>query len=270
MERKRKGDDVVMTTTKLPDGGRKVAIESVTTQDALNSIPGATVLADEQVAASTEEIPDTEGLPSLAEILVAEDKNPEPVVTDVRNEPAAAPKTPVIAVCAACGHKHGDPLPEVTETDKRYFVESLLGARAFEKTYTFLGGGLGIGYMMPTRENADTGYKLLQWCARVKGTVVTETDERDMNAKIAVAMSVHHVEVGGSHKLRPPVVPAKHWLDMEAADYEVLLTAVMDRVKEMDKKYPFAALGAVKFYALYNFLVMHALDENFWTGVSLA
>lgn len=45
-------------------------------------------------------------------------------------------------ICARCGHIHGTPMVEVTDTDKYHYCQTILGSQRFRKVYEAYGGRL--------------------------------------------------------------------------------------------------------------------------------
>lgn len=269
MERNRNGERVEMVTTKLADGSRKVEIREVT-EPTIPQAPKEVSVEDAvkmYAADSDNGTPEISDLPELDEVLEEENNAPPP--TPIPDPSASNDIVTEEWVCEMCGHKHGDPVYAPTPADKQFFVESIFGGTSFERIFEYMGGGMQIHCVAPERTTLDVAYKLLQWSFRHE-KLFTADEEKEYYTRIHAAMMVTSVSYKDRTIRFDRIVPEKTWSKMETEDYEELFQKVVARIEEFGTRYPFIAMATAQFLGIYNELVVHALDENFWTGVSQA
>lgn len=269
LDRKRRGENVQLVSEPAPDGGRVVTVQSL--EEVAETLPGVGDVDDTSVfeaAASAGE--ETEPVVDLAEAMVEAKREVEEAAQEV--DEVGAPAAP--EECPRCGFKRGDDVEQPTDEDKQYFVEVLLGDnKKFEKSYSFVGGNLHVHYLMPDQDTRDAGYKVLLWMEDTR-KIMTRSEQQDYYVRWSVATSVEALFVGRGDDARvtefetiKSSVPAT---ELKPEQLEELYNGMMNRIKELGNRYPFAAQGVKRFFDLNNTLALNALNENFWTGVSLA
>jgi hypothetical protein len=263
MDRRLQGEDVEIVNTRLPDGSRRMEIKQVGEVSEPKE-----VTADEAISMYGAEAP-IEELRSLDEVLDTEKAEAAAAPAPVE-EPAGAPGSAGDAwVCEMCGHKRGDPVYVPTAADKQFFVETVFGDTPFEKAFEFLGGNLVVRCVAPDREALDVGFRLLQW-AFEKDRLRLAVEEKEYYTRIHAAMMVDSMTLGGKAVSFERIRPPRSWSKMAMGEYAEMFDAVLARIGEFGNRYPFVAMATAQFLGVYNELVVHALDENFWTGVSRA
>ncbi len=91
-----------------------------------------------------------------------EESPPPPVTPDKQPDYSGLESQDTLVVCPHCGwDTRNRELVEITEDDKLHFVQSILGAIRFKKSYELFGGALKITFRALSTAESDMAYKQL-------------------------------------------------------------------------------------------------------------
>jgi len=196
---------------------------------------------------------------------VVDDRKP-PLAADT---PAAdtAGGTTETTECPHCGWDlhMADAFP-ITETDKRNFLQAMLGGVPFQKLYDLLGGQLQITFRTLRPAEVDLVYKQV-YVDRQRGEILFDRDFYEKMARYRMATQLVDFRTPEMIHDFPPTLTEEDWGKMPEGEDTIVKYAYDEALKTVLKTESILRLVAAteaNFNRLVAKLEAHADDPSFW------